>query len=397
MRTAFLLGFSLLLLPSVKAQEMIPLKGDLKGAPLIGINQTYSFARSPGGYGSQKEFKENPQRSGYLFREERNSAWFLIQVPFNGLLTFDLKPHQIKDDYDWMLFKYSPELDKLIAGDYASPLRTNNARNAITVNSKTGMNSEGKSNFAKPGPGNNYSLPLRVKAGEKFALILDNIYGGKGFDLKVSVGPDIQETYVYLAGTVKDRQSNAFLSAEIMVDDDSTGVLIGKSVSDSLTGRYKVRVPVNRPLNITAWHPGYLFTTADTFVTDDSELDFLLNIPAIGNKLVLNNIHFYPNKDEILPSSMPELNRLLLLMKDRPDLTVKITGHTNQNVFASARYLQQLSFNRAVAVKKFLTKNSVAEKRISCTGVGGKVPLVVTKDPEEGLRNLRVEVTLVKK
>ena len=196
---------------------------------------------------------------------------------------------------------------------------------------------------------------------------------------------------------VKDRQTNAIISAEITIDDDSTGVLVGKSVSDPLTGRYKVKVPVNRSLNITAWHPGYLFTTADTFVTDDSELNFLLDIPATGNKLILSNIHFYPNKDEILPSSMPELDRLLLLMKDRPDLAVKITGHTNQNVFASARYLQQLSFNRAVAVKKFLIKNSISEKRISCAGVGGKVPLVVTKDPEEGLRNLRVEVTLLNK
>jgi outer membrane protein OmpA-like peptidoglycan-associated protein len=397
MRTAFLLGFFLLLLPSVKAQEFVALKGDLKGAPLIGINQTYSFARSPAGYGSQKEFKENAQRSGYLFREERNTAWFLIQVPFNGLLTFDLKPHQVKDDYDWMLFKYTTELDKLIAAENARPIRTNNARNAMNVYSKTGMSGEGRSDFARPGPGNNYSLPLRVNAGEKFALILDNIYGGKGFDLKVSVGPDIHGTYMYLSGVVKDRKTNAFLSAEIMVDDDSTGVLIGKSVSDSLTGSYKLKVPVNRPLNITGWKPGYLFATTDTSLTGDSELDFLLDIPATGNKLVLSNIHFYPNKDEILPSSMPELDRLLLLLKDRPDLAVKITGHTNQNVFASARYLQQLSFNRAVAVKKFLTKNSIAEKRISCSGVGGKVPLVVTRDPEEGLRNLRVEVTLLKK
>jgi outer membrane protein OmpA-like peptidoglycan-associated protein len=397
MRIALLLFLYFLLLPVAEAQEKIPLKGDLKGAPFIKINQKYSFQKSPSNFGNSKEFKESTQSSDNLFREERNSAWFLIEVPFNGLLTFDLSPHQIKDDYDWMLFTYNSDLDKNIASGTAGPLRTNNARNAVSLNSKTGMKSDAKSNFVKPGPGNNYSLPLKVNAGDKLALILDNIYGGKGFDIILSIGPDIHGPFVFLEGQVKDRKTNAYLAAEVIIDDDSTGVVIGKSMSDPMTGRYKLEVPVNRPINITAWHPDYLFATTDTFITTDSQLDFLLDNPVSGNKLVLNNIHFSPNKDEILPSSKPELDRLLLFMKDRPDWTVKITGHTNQNVFASARYLQQLSFNRAIAVKKFLTKNAIAEKRISCAGVGGKLPLVVTKDPTQGLKNLRVEVMLVRR
>ncbi|HUH32559.1 MAG TPA: OmpA family protein [Daejeonella sp.] len=396
MRIALLFVLSLLLSGVTRAQDEILIKGDLKAASTIDVNRLYSFKKGPSGNGKLKEFKINPARSTTIFREERNSAWFLINVPFNGILTFDVIPHQVKDDYDWMLFKYSNELDKNIRSELAIPVRTNNARNAIAQSSKTGMATGAASKLVKPGPGNNYSLPLSVRSGDKLALVLDNIYGGQGFNLFVRLTPDIAGPLVYLTGTVWDRNSSKTLSAEITIEDDSTGVLIGKSATDSITGSYKIKVPANRPLNVTASHPDYIFATADTFILKDATLDFYLETPVSGNKIVLNNIHFHPNKDEILSSSMPELDRLLHFMRERPDWTVKITGHTNQNVFASAKYLQQLSFNRALAVKKYLTKNAISEKRISCAGVGGKTPVVVTKDPTEGLKNLRVEVTLLR-
>ena len=397
MRIALLIVFYLLCLDDTGAQTKIPLTGDLTGAPHMEVNQSYSFLMSPSGFGKLKEFKIHPGRGTHIFREERNSSWFLVDIPYTGILTFDLKPHQLKDDYDWMLFKHSADLDESLRTENPSPLRSNNARNAITLASKTGMGRNAHSNFVKPGPGNNYSLPLDVKAGDRLALVIDNIYGGKGFDILIHLEPDLPEGFVVLQGSVKDRFSLHSLSSEITIEDDTTGVLVGKTTSDPLTGRYKIEVPINRPLNITAWHPAYIFATADTLIRQDSELNFLLDTPVSGNKLVLNNIHFFPNKDEILPSSRPELDRLLTFLKERPKWTVKITGHTNPNVFASARYLQQLSFNRAVAVKKFLIENEISEKRISCAGVGGKTPIVVTKDPAEGLRNLRVEVTLVKR
>jgi outer membrane protein OmpA-like peptidoglycan-associated protein len=380
----------------VRAQDEILLKGDLKGAFYIKLNHQYSFQKSPSGFGRLKEFKVNPTRSTTLFREERNSAWFLIDVPYNGILTFDVIPHQVDDDYDWMLFKYNSDLEKNIRNEMAIPLRTNNARNATALSSKTGMATSATSKLVRPGPGNNYSLPLNVVSGDKLALVIDNIYGGQGFNLLIRVTPNLQGPFVYLEGIVRDRHSNNTLSAKITVEDDSTGVFIGKAITDSITGRYQIKVPANRPLNVTASHPAHIFATVDTLIFKGSNLNFYLDTPVSGNKLVLNNIHFHPNKDEILSSSMPELERLLQFMKERPDWTVKITGHTNPNVFASAKYLQQLSFDRAIAVKKYLINNAIPEKRISCAGVGGKLPVVVTRDPTEGLKNLRVEVTLLK-
>ena len=397
MRIALLFFFILLSSTLIKGQEKVLLKGDLKGAPLLRVNQNYTFSKAPLGFGNTKEFPLNPARSSIIFKEERNTAWFLIEIPFTGVLTFDLSPHQVADDYDWMLYSYSADLEKNIRNLSVKPVRSNNARNNTQLLSKTGLAYKGKGNWVKPGPGNSYVLPLGVKKGERFVLVVDNIYGGKGFDLFVKVGPKFTGTFVELRGKVEDRKLRKGLSAELRIEDDSTGVLISKIRTDPTDGSYQVNVPSGRPLNISALHPSYLFATADTLIYSRAELNFLLDTPVAGIKLGLFNIHFYPNKTDILPESYPELERLQSFMNNNPDWSIKITGHTNTNVFAPVKYLQQLSFNRALAVKNYLVKNQVSDKRISCAGLGGKDPLVITKDPAAGAKNLRVEITLVKK
>ncbi|MBC7745773.1 MAG: hypothetical protein H7096_11785, partial [Flavobacterium sp.] len=311
MRTALSVIFYFLFLGLSQAQE---LKGDLRQAPYIRINQKYTFNKSPAGYGYTQEIKLNPRRSATFFREERNSAWFLIDVPFDGVLTFDIKPHQIIDDYDWMLFFYNASLEKSIKDEVAKPLRSNNARNSKYTSSKTGLGKKGKSSFVKPGPGNNYSMPLAVKKGSKLALVADNIYGGKGFDIEIWINPIVTGPYVVIEGTVKDRYTKDNLAAEVYIEDDSTGTFIAKANTDIATGRYTLKVPVNRPLNISANSVSHAFKTTDSLVKQSSVINFLLDTLYSGFKLSLYNIHFYPNKDDILPSSVAELNRLLTFM-----------------------------------------------------------------------------------
>ncbi|HYK76445.1 MAG TPA: hypothetical protein VEV16_05680, partial [Daejeonella sp.] len=183
--------------------QTISFSGDLKNASYLQVNQTYQFPQSPQGYGHIKEFKPNPKRSPFLFKEERNSTWFLIDIPFDGLFTFEISPSNIRDDYDWMLFLYSPGLEKAILNDTAWPLRSNNARNNKALFSKTGLSAEGKKFHEKPGVGNNYSLPIEPKAGDKLALIIDNIYdGGGGFDLMLNLKAKPGEKLVLLRGNI---------------------------------------------------------------------------------------------------------------------------------------------------------------------------------------------------
>lgn len=367
---------------------------DLHTPKQVALNKFYTFPQSPKGYGTIQEFPVNSKRSEYFFEQERNTIWFVMEVPFSGMLTFEITPHNVKDDYDWMLFANTPELKTQLKSGTAKLLRSNNSRNDVSIKGKTGLKNGFANLFEEPGPNRSYSKPLKVAKGQKLTLIIDNIYNlGFGFDFGSELKPDVL-TYTLLSGTVKDKATQLPLIAKIVCEDDSTGVNLAETTS-SANGTYSLKIPADRPLNITATATNYLFQTADLKpAAKILEQNFNLTQITEIEKFPLFNIHFTPDKDIIRPNSEPELDRLINLLKGQKSWDVRIVGHTHNNPFADARYLQKLSFNRAIAVKKYLLQNGIAEKRISCTGVGGKSPIVMTKNAEEGLRNLRVEVVV---
>ena len=372
--------------------------GDLKNAKKVEVNKLYKFSKTPNGYGSLKEFKLNQLRPPTIFKEERNTTWFLIEAPYEGVLTFEITPHRNKDDYDWMLYSYTSTLSKEILSDKATPLRTNNSNNKLGL-SKTGLKGGIETVFSPPGAGSSYSKPLNLKKGEKLVLVIDNIYKkGQGFNLLTRIIPVFKPPFIIIEGYVRSKKTNLPLAAQVLFEDDTSGAAIIKVNSDPITGYYKAFVPV-RSLNGVAKRVGYLLTLHNVIIkkAEKTQLDFFLDTIVPGQKLVLYNIHFSPNSDQFLETSKPELHRLLEFLKEQPDWQIKIVGHTNFNAFANARYLQTLSFNRALSVKKYLLENSIPEKRMSCAGLGGNNPLFNTKDPIEGLKNLRVEVILSQK
>jgi outer membrane protein OmpA-like peptidoglycan-associated protein len=380
-----------------KAQGLTDFGGDVSTAKKIQVNNTYKFNITPSGFGQVKEYELNKSRSPILFKEERNTAWYLIEMPFSGIFTFDITPLGVKDDYDWMLFNYK-DIVKIDISK-STPIRTNNTRNNVGQGSKTGLKVSSELLFTKPGPGNSYSKPIYVKKGDKLILVVDNIYkNGKGFDLQLVLKPAITSKTL-IEGVVIDKKSKKPLVAEITFEDDSSGVVFAKLITDT-KGYYKTTLPVDRQINSLAKRLGYLLVTDNfTVVAADTAVkrNFYLDTIVQGEKMNLMNIHFSPNKAEFLESSQAELEHLLEFLVEQPNWQIKIIGHTNYNAFANTRYLQQLSFDRALAVKKYLLKNAIPEQRMSCVGAGGKDPIIKTNDPDEGRKNMRVEVVLTRK
>ena len=377
-------------------QEATSAFADLQTAKQITVNKSYSFPVSPKGFGLLKEFSKDAKRSEYYFEEERNTIWLLIDIPFNGILTFEVKPHSVLDDYDWMLFQHNSLLKEEIKKGTAKLLRSNNSRNDRGLKGKTGIKEGSVILYEKPGLGKSYSKPLAVKVGQKLALLIDNIYnGGSGFDFSSELKPQVLSTRM-LSGTILDKNTLLPLSAKVVCEDDSTGFRLGEVVA-SKTGNYSLEIPADRSVNVTATQMGYMFQTVDLKADKRSTEQHFSLAPIIeGEQLLLFNIHFIPDKDVIRFNSEPELQRLTDLLKQEKGWQIRIIGHTNNNPFADARYLQKLSFNRSLAVKQYLVKNGISEKRVSCVGVGGKYPLVPIKNIDSIWKNLRVEVVLSK-
>jgi len=145
--------------------------------------------------------------------------------------------------------------------------------------------------------------------------------------------------------------------------------------------------------------PGYMTHTQEIHIPDtDQKLEVKLDIPLVkaekGAKIVLNNIFFDFNKSTLRPTSFRSLNSLLSMMKRYPEMSIEISGHTD-NVGTMA-YNQRLSESRAVIVKDYLVRNGISAKRIGAYGRSFRQP-IATNDNHEGRQlNRRTEIKILR-
>lgn len=115
----------------------------------------------------------------------------------------------------------------------------------------------------------------------------------------------------------------------------------------------------------------------------------------VGKAIQLKHIYFEFDKDELMPRSYVELNKLLKIMRENPRLSIEIVGHTD--AMGEDAYNLDLSRRRALAVEKFLLMNKVSKNRLRSHGEGESRP-VATNDTDEGrAQNRRVEFVVIKK
>ncbi len=113
-----------------------------------------------------------------------------------------------------------------------------------------------------------------------------------------------------------------------------------------------------------------------------------------GKTIPLKNIYFEFDKDELMPRSFVELNKLLKIMRENPKLSIRIVGHTD--ALGNDAYNQALSQRRAQAVVNFLSENKIVKSRLFARGEGERQP-IATNDTDEGrAENRRVEFVVIK-
>ncbi len=108
-----------------------------------------------------------------------------------------------------------------------------------------------------------------------------------------------------------------------------------------------------------------------------------------GKKIVLHGITFQSNKSEILPVSKTILEKVRESLVVNADVKILIIGFTDSQ--GNDQYNQNLSLQRAQAVKEWLVKNNIKANRIKVEGRGETEP-VATNDTSEGRsKNRRIE------
>ena len=114
---------------------------------------------------------------------------------------------------------------------------------------------------------------------------------------------------------------------------------------------------------------------------------------ATGQEIILRNVLFESNSDELLETSTEELNRLVQLLEQNIDLHIQINGHTDN--IGDEDDNQLLSKNRAKSVTDFLVKAGINKKRLSSKGHGESQPIADNKDETGRSKNRRTSFKIV--
>lgn len=109
---------------------------------------------------------------------------------------------------------------------------------------------------------------------------------------------------------------------------------------------------------------------------------------------VYNNLQFEVGKEVIKPTSFASLNILSQTLKDAPEWTLKLSGHTDNT--GSAAFNLNLSKKRAEAVKNYLVAQGIDPKRITTEGLGSTKPIASNDTAQGREANRRVEFLVIK-
>jgi outer membrane protein OmpA-like peptidoglycan-associated protein/tetratricopeptide (TPR) repeat protein len=203
-------------------------------------------------------------------------------------------------------------------------------------------------------------------------------------------------------GYVYDKLSpKTVVDSAMLIITDETGTQVcglqmtndnGEYIAYNLKSSHKYTVVTTRRGYFTG------FSSLSNIHTDGRLPDILLEKIIIGKVIKIENIYFDYKKSDIRPDAEPELDKIVTLMKENPDIIIEIGSHTDCR--ASAKYNMDLSDRRAKATVAYIVKKGIEPQRISGKGYGESELLndcgcegnVKSKCPEEEhAKNRRTE------
>ncbi len=220
--------------------------------------------------------------------------------------------------------------------------------------------------------------------------------------LPILKGPD---PWVIVKGKIIDAATGKPMGAKIIYERLPDGRELGIAQTNPETGEYEIRLP-----------GGYLYgirAEAADRISENQNLDLrnITNDQVIDNKdfnlapiqvtslkenatLVLNNIFFDFDMAILKPESFPELNRIVVVMKEKSGMQIEIAGHTDDK--GPEPYNLKLSERRARSVVKYLIDAGITQSRISVVFFGESKPVAPNITVPNRKKNRRVEFKILK-
>ena len=212
------------------------------------------------------------------------------------------------------------------------------------------------------------------------------------FSVPLKIRPSMTS---YVNATVIDEETNMPIgSAKVSVTSLTARSSVFNGFSSLFTGEIRPMLQPGNTYSFTASKDGYL-PYSNQFVIDeyaDERLELRMRSITKGASFILQNIFFSLDNSELRDNSLSELNALFTLLDQQVELSAIIIGHTDNQ--GSVIYNQELSEDRAEAVKNWLVEKGIDPNRLRSAGQGLSEP-VATNDTDKGrAQNRRTEVVL---
>lgn len=219
------------------------------------------------------------------------------------------------------------------------------------------------------------------------------------FEVIIPLENQIRYRSNYVKGVIRDKVTQAPLSAKIELVNIKTDMVESLVESDSITGEYLMVLTQGSEYALYINKTAYLFKSYNFNYSEVTDFEpILINIDlekaTEGSVAILNNIFFDVDKYDLQEKSTSELQKIVRFLNSNPPMRVEISGHTDNS--GSPDYNRQLSEKRAFSVYTFLLQHGIDKKRLIPKGYGPDQP-VAGNDSEEGRRkNRRIEFRIIK-
>ncbi len=230
----------------------------------------------------------------------------------------------------------------------------------------------------------------------------------KKYQLKIRIfdnesSKNLDKTKVYLYNlTLKKSVDSA------LVEDGYVTFMLDKGYDYDIIGKRKSYLTKRANFDASCYKkdPQKIFCVAGIVInnvtsqpdgTDLIDGGLALKKIAINTVFKIENIYYDLNKWFIRPEAAVELDKLVVILKDNPDITVELGSHTDCR--ASDAYNNDLSQKRAESAVAYIISKGIPSDKITAKGYGETVLINRCKDgvkctETEHQANRRTEVKI---
>ncbi|KAA9340337.1 OmpA family protein [Adhaeribacter soli] len=228
---------------------------------------------------------------------------------------------------------------------------------------------------------------------------VDNIYSFKPEQLPCKLDGRVMEQPV-----AQQLQAKPKPIAGVMLRLYKPGDSIPQTTYSDADGNFTFPITAGIEYTIKGVKSGYL-TKSSTItpdcksVVDMIKIDMAMNKNKMNYSYVVENIYYDLDKFDIRPDAAKELDKMVVMLKDNPNIKIELSSHTDSR--QTQGYNKLLSQLRAEAAVKYMILQGIDARRLKAKGYGETKLRNRCKDnvqcsEEEHQLNRRTEFKLIR-